>query len=137
MCDAASGLAPTREPWSRRARIELGADALVLAAVHQDVHECVAHRPGRGERAGVIPVGKDAPSAAEGAIDGASDADGEAAHARRESAGVIRFGDEVNVIGLDRELDDPKARTRRGRKGALHGREDPVGAETPKRRDRA
>ena len=77
----------------------------------------------------MIPVGPDPPSAAEGAVHGAGEADGEAANATRQGAPILRFGDEMHVIVLHGELDDPEVTTARRGEGAAHRREDAARAE--------
>jgi hypothetical protein len=54
----------------------------------------------------VIAIAPDAPSAAEGAVHGACNANGEPTNAARERARLLRLGDEMDVIVLHRILDD-------------------------------
>ena len=67
---------------------------------------------------GVIPVADDLPLAAEDAIDGERQSDGESVHATARAARLISFDDEVPVVLLDREVDHTEAIDRRARDGA-------------------
>ena len=73
----------------------------MLPEVHQDVHERMTDRARRGEGAGVVSIGPDAPPAAEGAVHNASEADGHASNAARKGASMFSFSDEMDVIGLN------------------------------------
>jgi hypothetical protein len=59
--------------------------------VLQDVDDCMTYLARRGESPGMIPVRPHRPTAAERAIDGLSDANGEALNTTPESAGFVCF----------------------------------------------
>src|SRR5437773_7593482 len=96
----------------------------MLPEVHQYVNQAVADLPGRGERPGVVSVAPHASPAAERDVDGLCHADGEAAESARERPPGVGLGDEMNVIVLHGELNDPEIRARRRGQGAAHARED-------------
>jgi hypothetical protein len=77
----------------------------------------------------MIPIIPDPSAAAERAVHGAGEADGEPADTTREGASMLGLRDEMDVIGLDRILDDPELGASSGGEGAEHGRERPAGAE--------
>src|SRR5262249_53193174 len=124
---------PAVEPSRRRARIELSLAGPVLLEVHQDINDRMPDRPRRSECALVVAIAPDGAAATERAIDGPREPDRESAHPRREKRAVICFDDEVNVIVLDRVMDDPEPPVRGGGKRAAYGREDTAG---PKAADR-
>jgi hypothetical protein len=109
----------------------------MLLEVHEHVDERVAHRARGGEGARVIAIFPHAPPPAERAVHGTGNADGEATHTTRERTGMVCLGDEVEVVVLDGELNDAKARARRRRERTADRREDAGGAKAAKRRDRS
>jgi len=101
-------LPPAAEPWRRRAGVQTAFSRAMLAAVHQYVDERVADRARRGERAGMKPVPPHGSAAAERAVDRPRDADGEAPHPAAQSPRIIGFDDEMEMVVLDREMNDPE-----------------------------
>ena len=71
----------------------------------------VTHRPGGRENTGVIAITKDASFASPQSIQGASDSYEQTLHAPAESFAVVGFDDEVEVIALNRVVNEaePKA----------------------------
>jgi hypothetical protein len=97
----------------------------VFAGVEQDIAQGEFHGSRGGERAGVVAVGKEPALALEPAIDGAGDADCEALNAAREGPAVVGFGDEVEVVALDGELDQGEAEAAFAvGEGLAHGAEE-------------
>ena len=82
----------------------------VLSGIHEDVHERISHLAGRFQRSRVIPIGEDGPAPSEGDVDPAREANGKPTNAIRERAPLLCFHNQMNVIVLDRELDDAKRR---------------------------
>ena len=80
----------------------------MLPEISHDVNQRVAYRARRGERTGVVSVSPDRPSAAERPVDGACNADDETTHTARESPARVRLCDQMNVIVLDRKVNDPE-----------------------------
>ena len=77
-------------------------------------------------------VGPESPPASDQRIDRPSDPDGNAAHPARERLSVERLDQEVDVVVLDRVLDDPEAvgRTPIGSgDGEPQGGQDMLGAQ--------
>jgi len=101
----------------------------MLPEVGQNIHEGIAHRARRRERAGVIPLFPHATRTAERAVHGARDADREPPDPAREPPPGIRFGDEMDVIVLNRELNDPEILARGNGEGAAHVWEDTRSAQ--------
>jgi hypothetical protein len=93
--------------------IDVGAHLSMLLGIHEDVDQCISNRARTGERPRVVAITPDAPAAAEGAVDGAGDANREAADTGGEGAGIAGFGEAMNVIVLNRILHDPKVLARR------------------------
>jgi len=77
----------------------------------------------------VISVAPDRPATTERAVDGARDADSEAAEAAAEGPRVVGFDDEMEMVVLNRKLKNPKPRVGGDGQGAADGREDPCGSE--------
>ena len=101
----------------------------MLPEIIHDVDQRVAYRARRAERTGVVSVSPDRPSAAERPVDGACDADDETTHTARESPARIRLCNQMNVIVLDRKLNDPEILARGNCQGAAHVRENTRRAE--------
>jgi hypothetical protein len=94
----------------------------MFLGIHEDIDERTPHRARTGEGPRVVAITPDAPAAAEGVVDGAGEADREAADAGGEAVGVAGFGEAMDVIGLNRILHDPKMVARRfGERAADHG----------------
>jgi len=77
----------------------------------------------------VVAVTPDCTAAAERAVDRPRDADGEAPHAAAERSRIVRLDDEVEMVVLDREMENPEAAVGGRGEGAADGWEDPVGSE--------
>jgi len=77
----------------------------------------------------VIPVAPDAPSAAEGAVDRPRHADDEAPEAAAERLRVVGLDDEVEMVVLHSEMEDPKAIVGGRGERTQDGREDPAGPQ--------
>jgi len=89
----------------------------------------VAHLARRGERPSVIPVAPDAPSAAEGAVERPRHADGEPPEAAAERPRVVGLDDEMEMVVLHTEMEDPKALVGGRTERTEDGREDPAGSQ--------
>jgi hypothetical protein len=104
----------------------------VFLRVGEDVAEGVADGARSGEGAAVPAFGKNAAGAKEQPIEVARAADGEAPESGDQGAAIVGFDDEVDVIGLDGEVDDAEsavpALVRAGDRVAHRG-EDELGAE--------
>jgi len=81
----------------------------VFAGVEQDVAQGELGRSRGGQRASVVAVGEESALARQLPIDGAGDANREALNASREGSAVVGFGDEMDVVALDGELDQREA----------------------------
>ena len=122
-------LPPALEPRRRRAGIQTALSHGVLPAIHQYVNERVPHCPRAGERSSVIAISPDGAAAAKRAVDCARHADREAPQAAAERARVVGFDDQMEMIVLHREMDNPEAAVRGRGQGAADGREDPGGSQ--------
>src|SRR5262245_26639342 len=71
------------------------------------------------------------------AVHGASDPDGETTNATAERTPMVGLGDQMDMVVLHAELDDPTFRTRRRGEGAAHGSEDALRAQARDRSRRA
>ena len=81
----------------------------MLAEIAEDVGESVSHLARRRERSAEPSIGPERALAIQESVDVARDADGDAAEAGGQSSLVARFDDEVEVIALNGEVDDPEA----------------------------
>src|SRR5262250_2546661 len=68
----------------------------------------MAHGPRCGERTRVVAMIPDRTPATEGAVDCPCDSDGKPSHAAGQTRAVICLDDEMNVIVLDRIVNDPE-----------------------------
>src|SRR5450432_3593691 len=100
------GSAPTAEPRTRAARVDARRRAEVLPEVQQDVDEPAACLGGRAERVGMKTAAPGATSPRDGPVDGLGAASGEPLYPSNEREGRVSLDDEVDVIALDREVDD-------------------------------
>jgi len=92
--------------------------------VHQDVDERVPYGARRGERPCVVPVSEDVSAPSQGAVDGTCEPDRNAANAAGKGEAIIGLGDEVYVVVLDAEFDDPERRSGAGDQRSAHRRKD-------------
>ena len=91
--------------------------------------EGMPERPRRGERAGVVPITPDRAAPTDGVVDRACEPDSEPPHAARQARAVLCLDDQVDVIVLDRVMDDPEPAVGGRGQPTPDGREDPGGAE--------
>jgi hypothetical protein len=109
--DQGTIVAPAVEPTGRGARVEGRNVTAVLAGVEEHVGQRVANLARRTKIAAMIAIRPDATAAAGGTIQGTRGADHETAHAGREGGLVAGLDDEVQVVSLDREVDEAEVRT--------------------------
>lgn len=102
----------------------------MLSKAHQDIHERMADRPRRGERARMVAAFPDVSTTSERAVHGAGEPDGESADAGRERAGVGGLGEKMDVVVLNGKLHDAEVGARAGRESAADRGEHPRCAET-------
>jgi hypothetical protein len=87
----------------------------VLAKVEQDVNETVPNLARRRQRAGVIAAVPDLAGAPQSPVDRAGGSRGEAVQPADERVSRRGLDDEVDVIGLNREMRDAKIASVRAR----------------------
>jgi hypothetical protein len=115
--------APAVEPSRRRAWIEAASCTNVFPEIVQHVDERIPYLTWRPQQAGVIPVAPDAAMAPERAVDGLRHADREPSHAAFEARRLIRLHQQVQMVGLNTEVQHAKSL------GAGGGQRDPRGNE--------
>src|SRR6185503_16289941 len=98
---------PSVEPPCRRARIEPASWPEVLAEVVQHVDEGVAHLARCPDHASVVPAVPHLSASPEDPIHGLRHADGEAAHTTLEIRRPVRLYHQVQMIGLDADMERP------------------------------
>jgi len=81
----------------------------MLAEVGQYVNQRRAYLPRRSERPAMPTVGPEPPPAPDQRIDRASNPDGDAAHPARERLPIVGLDQQVNMVVLDRILDDSES----------------------------
>ena len=116
---------PPRKMGTRAAGVDAAGRVEMLPEVEQDIDHAHSHLPRRGERTDVVAIADDLPSAAEGAIDGERQPDGEPVHDATGAARFIALDDEVPVILLDREVDHAEPIDRRPSDRTLERPEHP------------
>jgi len=85
-----------------------GSLARMLSRVENHVRKRRSHLPGRAERAVVIAAVEHRSAAIEDPIHGPSEASGQALHSIRQGCDALRFDEQVDVIVLERVVDDAK-----------------------------
>jgi len=88
----------------------------------------MTYRARRRESARVVPVAPDRAAPVEYSVDCAREANRETAETAREGLAAIRLHDQVDVIVLNAELQDAKARSRGSRERAPDAGKDAVGS---------
>ena len=76
----------------------------MLSEVEQDVHEAVANFARRRERSRVVAIAPDRATSAPGTIDGAGHTTRQAVETSAQVIAGISLDDEMDVIGLNREV---------------------------------
>jgi hypothetical protein len=79
----------------------------MLPPVVQDVDERIPHFPWRAKEACMIPVAPEPATPRQALVDRPGDSDREAAHTALETRRPVRFRDQVHVISLDTDMEDP------------------------------
>jgi hypothetical protein len=80
----------------------------VLAKIEEHVSRGEPYLARRPERAGAVTLAPHLATTVRGSIDGARTSNGETLQAAAERSRAVRFHDEMNVVNLDREVDDPE-----------------------------
>jgi len=79
----------------------------MLAVVLQDVNKHVPQLPRRTDRPPVVPLRPHLARSLKDAIEGARKTDGQALTSAAESVAVLSLDEQVHMVALDAELDDP------------------------------
>ncbi len=101
-------VAPTVEPGAGAARVDADEIRPVLARILKDVDERVAYISRRLQRSSVVAVREDSAASIPQAIQPLRDANEQTLHTPRERARVLGLDDQVQLVRLDRKLDEPK-----------------------------
>ena len=123
---------PAPEVRPRAPGVDARRRAQVLSEVEQHVDHADPHLPGRRERPRVIAIAYDGSLAAEAPVHGERQSDRQAVNAAAHTSRIVTFDDEVAVVLLDGEMNDPKPVERCAGDGPLDGREHPRRAERRK-----
>jgi hypothetical protein len=83
----------------------------VLAEIQEHVDQSQPHLARRSERVSVIALGPDRAVTCETAVDGAGATDAEARQAAREIVAGVGLDDEVQVVRLNRKVNEAEATT--------------------------
>jgi hypothetical protein len=105
----------------------------MLPPVLENVDEAVPHFAGRAERPGMVAVGPELAPAPENAVRGPCEPDRKPLEAARESELILCLHQEVHVVGLDRELEEPEAPPGGSGQRSAERREDATVAERRQR----
>jgi hypothetical protein len=117
---------PPVEPRRRAHWIDARAGTQVLAEIEQHIPQPSASLAGRLQRSRVIPLRPHSASPSERAVDRLRASNCQALHPANQSNVVVRFDDEVHVVGLHREVNHPEEFLRRPRQRPPHGRKRPL-----------
>jgi hypothetical protein len=102
---------PPTEPRARAAGVDHGGRAKVLPKVLQHVDDRRTHLARRPQGTAVVPVAPDAPTALRGTVDRSGAPPGQTLESSRERLAPVRLDHEMNVISLNREVDEAKVRS--------------------------
>jgi hypothetical protein len=102
------GQLPTFEPEAGAGGIKAGCAIEVLAKIKKDVDESVADLAWGAERSGVVAIGEDLAFSGENAIERVRETNRDACHPTGKSDPIIGFYDQMNVVGLYREMHHAK-----------------------------
>ena len=102
------GLPPSIEVQRRRAGIQTAFFPAVLPAVHQHVNERMTDLPWRPQRPGMIAIAPEGPAPAERAVHRPCHANRQAADAAGERSAVVGLHDQVEMIVLYAEVENPR-----------------------------
>jgi hypothetical protein len=112
-------LDPAAEPRAGAARIDACGGKQVLSKVEQDVDHSAPDLARGSERACVVAIRPDGAPATDAAVDGPRAANGQTLNSAPQHRRCVGFDNQVNVIDLNGEVNDPKRRAaRRGERGA-------------------
>jgi len=78
----------------------------MFAEVQQDVRHGAPHLAWRAESTRVVAIGPDRPVPAGSPVDGLRRSDGQPPQSPSARGGRVRFGDHVNVVGLNGKMND-------------------------------
>jgi hypothetical protein len=104
---------PSRERQGGGTSVEAGGARYVLFPVHEHVNDSMSDLTRRFESARMISIAPDAPSPPIRAVHRPCEANGRSHQPSGERHFVVGFDEQVDVIGLHGEVDDPKPRARR------------------------
>ena len=99
------GALPPVEMRTRASRVDARGRAKVLSKVEQDVDHAPSHLPRRRERPDVVAIADNLSFAAERAVHGQRQANGEPVDPPAGAARLVPFDDEVAVVLLNRKVD--------------------------------
>jgi len=122
-------ISPAAEPRRRRAAINAAFCRAVLRAIFQYINQRVAHRSRRRERPGMVPISPDGSAPVQRTIDRPRNANGQTTKPAGEHLRIIRFDDEMQVVILHTEMENPEAPVRGHGERAADGRKDPPRAQ--------
>jgi len=124
---ALTRLGPVSMPCaSRVARIDSSHSREMLAPILKNIHETIPNLARSREGSCVEAVGPHFAPSPQHAIHRLGKAYPEALETARERAPVFRFHHQVQVVGLDRELENPEPASRRPRESAAQGKNGPL-----------
>ncbi|HXU04910.1 MAG TPA: hypothetical protein VN903_28305 [Polyangia bacterium] len=109
---------PARKMRTRASRIDTRRRAKVLSKIEQHVDHARPHLARRSQRTDVVAIADDLSFAAEDAVDGQSQTDGEPVHASARAACLVPLDDEVPMVLLDRKVNHAEPVERCPRDGA-------------------
>jgi len=130
----ARGHRPNRDPPAveidpRGAPIDTTTARHMLPPILKYIDQRVAHLARRAEGARVVPICPYPTMATEDTVQTLCDPDGEPLKPARQCMAVHRFDDEMDVVVLNRELENAQPAARRLRKSFLQRRECGIGAQ--------
>jgi hypothetical protein len=126
-------VAPPAEPCSRAARVDPGRRTQVFSEVQKDVDEPSPRLRGGAKWMPVITAGPHASAPPRRAVDRLRTSRRQSLQPAHERQWMVAFDEEMDVIALDREVDDTKGRLVGGGERAAQDRKD---ARRPQRRKR-
>jgi hypothetical protein len=120
---------PSLKPSRRRTGIDADSAAKVLSEVLEDVDQGVPDLARPSEQVRVIPTIPHASTPPQDAVDGAGHANGEALHTAHEPPRRVRLHQQMQMIGLNAEMQEAEGIARGCPESALDSGEQTIAAE--------
>lgn len=108
LCDEREGTSPSVEPCSRATGIDCRRGAQMLSEIEEHVDQPAAYFTWGSKCVGVVTVAPDRALASRASIDGPRASNRQPLHPPRQRALSLGFDDQMQMVGLHREMNEAK-----------------------------